>query len=54
MHTLIDSLEQKIRETKFQLIMKIKNFQIFVLEFPSLYVCQSVCKSLESLSNLSK
>jgi hypothetical protein len=54
MHTCIDAMEAKIRETKFHLVIRSKNFQIFLIDFPSAYVCQSVHKSLESLSNLSK
>ena len=53
LHSLIDSLEPKIRETKFQLVIKCKNFQIYQIDFPSLNYCHSIYKSLEGLSNLS-
>ena len=54
LHSLIDSLEPKIRETKFQLAIKCKNFQIYQIDFPSLSICQSINKSLDLLSNLSE
>lgn len=55
MHSLIDSLESKIRDnnTKFQLILKCKDFRVFIIEFPVLNQLQSVVKSLDALSNIS-
>ncbi|CAF0826541.1 unnamed protein product [Brachionus calyciflorus] len=52
-HSLIDSLDKNISETKYQLMIRCKNFQIIFFDFPTLYCCQSIHKSLESLSNLS-
>ncbi|RNA33548.1 Myotubularin-related 9 [Brachionus plicatilis] len=51
-HSSIDNLEKSITETKFQLMIKCKNFQIFFIDFPTAYCCNSIHKSLESLSNL--
>lgn len=57
-HSQIDILEQKIKEKerdpKYQAILKCKDFQLFLVDFPNQYSCQSVCRSLESLSNISK
>ena len=53
-HSLIDSLDSKVRETKFQIVLKCKDFKMFLVDFPSLYSCQSITKSLEALSNISK
>lgn len=52
-HSLIDSLDSKVRETKFQIILKCKDFKMFLIDFPSLYSCQSITRSLEALSNIS-
>lgn len=51
-HSLIDLLEPKIRETKFQVVLKLKNFQMYLIDFPGLYACQSITKSLSALSNI--
>lgn len=51
---MIDTLELKIRETKFQILLKCKDFRIYLIDFPSIYHCQGVFKSLDALSNISK
>lgn len=54
-HSMIDSIESKIRDpNKNQLIIKCKDFQIFLIDFPMLSQLQSVAKSLDALSNISK
>lgn len=51
-HSLIDSLDSKVRETKFQIVLKCKDFKMFLVDFPSLYSSQSIARSLEALSNI--
>jgi len=57
-HCLIDTIESKIRDNQtksvFQIILKCKNFQMFLVDFPNLYACNSIVRSLEALSNISK
>ena len=55
LYSLIDSIEAK-KDTvnKFQLIIKCKNFKQLIIEFANLSNMQSVQRSLESLSNISK
>ncbi len=54
LHSLVDQVERRIvNNVKYQLVLKCKNFRTFQLDFANLNVCQSVAKSLESLSNLS-
>lgn len=50
---MIDSLELKIRETKFQILLKCKDFRVYLIDFPSVYHCQGIYKSLDALSNIS-
>jgi len=54
MHSNIDLLEMKLREnnTRFQLIIKCKDFQIITVEFNQLNHLQSIFKSLDALSNI--
>ncbi len=56
-HCLIDLIETKIRENQtkpvFQIVLKCKNFKMLLVDFPSMYACQSIVKSLEALSNIS-
>ncbi len=65
MHSIIDSIENnnnannntkenKDSANKFQLIIKCKDFQVFIIEFSVLNQCMSVFKSLDALSNISK
>ena len=51
---MIDALELKIKEAKNQIVVKCKNFKIFQIDFTNPGVCQSINKSLDLLSNLSK
>ena len=52
---MIDALELKIqKDIKNQLVIKCKNFQIFLIDFNNSNVCMSIHKSLDLLSNLSK
>jgi hypothetical protein len=52
---MIDALELKMQNNiKNQLVVKCKNFQIFQIDFTNPNVCQSINKSLDLLSNLSK
>ena len=53
LHSMIDALETKIRETKNQLLLKCKNFQTFLIDFNNTSTCLSINKSLDLLSNLS-
>ena len=68
MHSIIDSIENTSntsnaantntntngKDNKFQLIIKCKDFQMFIIEFSVLSQCMSVFKSLDALSNISK
>ena len=51
-HNLIDQLELKNKETKYQIILKCKDFQQYLVDFPSSYACLSIHRSLEALSNI--
>jgi hypothetical protein len=52
---MIDALELKVqKDIRNQLVVKCKNFQIFLIDFLNTNVCLSINKSLDLLSNLSK
>ena len=52
---MIDAIESKVqKDIRNQLVVKCKNFQIFLIDFSNTNVCLSINKSLDLLSNLSK
>ena len=53
LYSSIDSIEPKVKETKYQLLIKSKDFKITIIEFSNLNNLQSVQRSLEALSNIS-